>query len=822
MLRKISLISLVVLLTILLVIIVGIRGAFFSYTDPLEGSESIAELKMISLGGMDQYILMRGEDKTKPVLLWLHGGPGAAQMPLARFLDKELEKEFVVVHWDQRGAGKSNHKGFDEETMIVDQFLEDAHELTLYLKKKFGQDKVFLLGHSWGSQLGIELAAKYPEDFHAYIGVSQVVDNYRANTISYTWLKEKIEQKNDRADLKKLAGFGEPPYTQHQDFVAYAMLIDKYGGNFDVAMPRLARRAFRAPEYGLLDYMRWLNGANRGSGKMWDEIYTYNTNFINQIPSLDIPVFFLSGKNDYNTPYQLVKEYYEILEAPMSELIVFENSAHTPFLGEPEKFSSEIIQIKAKLGFKVGNQTSSDQLIDHFEDRIPVLMDRYDIPGTIIALIQKGEITWSNAYGYADLEEGRKMSPTDYCRVESISKSVTAWGVMKLVEQGKIEMDRPVQQYLKSWKFPESEFPEKKITVRQLLSHSAGMPLGTIGVRYSPKDTVPTLKESLTKDAVLIREPGLSFFYSNTGYNLLELLIEEVTGRDFAEYMESEVLHPLGMRHSSFNWSEDFDPPVPFGYDLYGNSIPVYIYPDKAAGGLFATIKDVATFVTAGMTDFSSTGIKVLNTRRINELYTPVVKVPGFYGLAFNSYGFGHFIETLPNGKKAVSHGGQGSGWMTHFYSVPEIGEGIVIFTNSQRSWPFFAHVFQDWAEGRGISSVGMGNIIIATKAVWVLSGLIFLAVVWQLWQLVLGIVTGKRRFAPLAIKFRLLRLVQFTLSLILSSVLIWAVNQDYLFLTSVFPIASGWFGFSIFLFAMLLLLLVLFPYKKQEYYSSN
>jgi CubicO group peptidase (beta-lactamase class C family) len=116
----------------------------------------------------------------------------------------------------------------------------------------------------------------------------------------------------------------------------------------------------------------------------------------------------------------------------------------------------------------INKQASLQEFTAYLDERIPALMKDYGIPGVSIALVQKGETTWSNAYGYADLENRRKMTTDTYCRVESISKSVTAWGVMKLVEQGKIELDRPVGQYLKNWKLPESQFSEEKVTVRQL------------------------------------------------------------------------------------------------------------------------------------------------------------------------------------------------------------------------------------------------------------------------------------------------------------------------------------------------------------------
>lgn len=460
---------------------------------------------------------------------------------------------------------------------------------------------------------------------------------------------------------------------------------------------------------------------------------------------------------------------------------------------------------------KVDQHVSMEIFTGYLDERIPRLMKNYRIPGVIIALVTGGKTVWTNAYGYADLKKGRKMTTDTYCRVESISKSVTAWGVMKLVEQGRIELDLPVEFYIRHWKFPKSRYSLEKVTVGRLLSHSAGMPLGTVGVRYSPREVIPSLEESLAKDAILMQEPGLSFFYSNTGFNLLELLVEEVTGRDFTEYMSNEVLNPLGMHHSSFTWSEAMEP-VPVGYDVKGNPIPVYIYPEKASGGLFATVGDMATFVTAGMTEFSHVGLQVLNAQYISKLYTPMVKVPGFYGLAFESYGLGHFIEILPNGKKAVSHGGQGSGWMTHFHSVPETGDGIVILTNSQRSWPFFALILSDWARWNGFFSVGMGRIIQGTKVLWAFIGLIWVILLGQMWRLVKGLVSGCRQFAPLCGKSRQLRIVQSSLFMVLLAGLLWAVNQDYLFLSSVFPVASGWLGFSVFVSALVLLLSALFP----------
>lgn len=186
-----------------------------------------------------------------------------------------------------------------------------------------------------------------------------------------------------------------------------------------------------------------------------------------------------------------------------------------------------------------------------------------------------------------------------------------------------------------------------------LLSHTAGMPLGEVGVHYAPTGDLPSLEGSLSREARLVSEPGSSFHYSNVGYDLLELLIEEATGNDFAEYMQREVLEPLGMHRSSFTWS-DLDSAVPTGYELDATPVPVHVYPAKASGGLFAPVEDVARFVAAGMTGRYYTDHGVLEEDSIERLYSATIGVSGIFRFVTESYGLGHFIETLSDGRKAV------------------------------------------------------------------------------------------------------------------------------------------------------------------------
>lgn len=453
---------------------------------------------------------------------------------------------------------------------------------------------------------------------------------------------------------------------------------------------------------------------------------------------------------------------------------------------------------------------SSEEFTNYLNERIPALMKHYQIPGASLALVRDGEIIWISAYGYADVQGERLLTPDTPMRVQSISKSVTAWGVMKLAEQGKIDLNAPVSQYLKSWNFPESPFQSEQITVRQLLSHTSGLPLGDIFTIYNPNDRMPSLKEKLTIEAVPFQNPGSSFSYSNTGFNLLELMIEEVTGQSFAEYMEQEVLRPLAMDQATFLWNETLNMTVPVGYNLNGKPVPAYVYPEKASGGLIATAKDIAAFAIAGMPAYSHNK-DVLDSDAIEELYTPMSKQIGIYDLVFDAYGLGYYIETLPNGNLAVSHGGQGTGIMTHLHAVPETGDAMIILTNSQRSWPFISYILSDWAQWRSFPSIGMGKIIWGKYGLSVVIGGIWSAVL----LLILKITTVMMAKKHDERHSRTVSCIQAVTAVAIIGFLIWCLCQKYLFMTSVFPIMSIWLGISLFVFASILLLYALFSYSK-------
>jgi len=326
---------------------IGVFPFTSDYKKPYKNS--VASLEMIKLGNLEQWVLIRGRDKSNPVLLWLHGGPGDPLMPFAHYIDKKLEKEFVVVHWDQRGAGKTNNFGGTIENISFDQMKKDASQLIHHISNRFKKRKIFLIGHSWGSYLGLHLIKNYPEKFHAYIGVGQVVDNYRSQKISYDWLLQNIYKKNISKFANKLKQIGDPPYLYQDNYNEFLDLVDESGGLYSGSKLRLYFIATRASEYNIIDYIKWLKGRNHGSKKLWKEIWGSQFNFEETLNYFDVPVYFINGANDYYTPLSLVKEYFETVEAPDKEIYIFEEAAHLPFISESNKFSELIVNIKGKI-----------------------------------------------------------------------------------------------------------------------------------------------------------------------------------------------------------------------------------------------------------------------------------------------------------------------------------------------------------------------------------------------------------------------------------------------------------------------------------------
>jgi pimeloyl-ACP methyl ester carboxylesterase len=309
---------------------------------PLAGS--IAVLERVPLNGSQQWISMRGKDTSKPILLFLAGGPGGSQLSTERFALGGLEDDFVVVNWEQPGAGKS-YDAVKRSTITVERYIEDAHALVLLLRERFGQDKVYLLGESWGSALGILLVQRYPELFAAFIGTGQMVAFTENDLICYNFAMDWARERGDGQKIAKLEKQGPPPYYEKD--VAWKQLTylaDTYA--YMNQNPQIADngantfRDLAAPEYGLYDKVAWFLGIVDTLGVVYPQLW--DIDFRTQAAKLDVPVYFLIGRHDINAPVALTEEYYNLLEAPHKELVWFEHSGHNPWVSESARFMQVI------------------------------------------------------------------------------------------------------------------------------------------------------------------------------------------------------------------------------------------------------------------------------------------------------------------------------------------------------------------------------------------------------------------------------------------------------------------------------------------------
>jgi pimeloyl-ACP methyl ester carboxylesterase len=312
-------------------------------------SESISLFESIGIGGIKQWISIRSKNIENPIILYLHGGPGSPLIPVVNHYNSILEKHFIVVQWEQRGSGKSYNKSIDKNSMTIEQFISDLHEVITFLKKRFEKEKVYIIGHSWGSALGMLYINQYPNECYAYIGTGQAINLNKAEKISYEFTFQRALKNNNKKALRELKQIGTPPYSGKNDkniFKRYTIQrkwLTEFGGQFfnkknkNVGMRLLM--TFKG--YSFMEKMRYMEGLKFSQTTVGKKYI--NLNLFDEIKKVDIPIYYLIGKMDYTTPFELVQEYFDFIQAPYKEIIWFEKSSHSPIFEEPEKFNDILI-----------------------------------------------------------------------------------------------------------------------------------------------------------------------------------------------------------------------------------------------------------------------------------------------------------------------------------------------------------------------------------------------------------------------------------------------------------------------------------------------
>ncbi|GIV63439.1 MAG: alpha/beta hydrolase [Chloroflexota bacterium] len=339
----------IVILVLLAAFLAGSQWS--ANTPPILGSDgkpltgSIAALEKVRLGGTDQWVIIRGHDIHKPVLLFLSGGPGASEAGRVLRFNSDLEKHFVVVIWEQRGCGKSYPAYYPPTKLTVDQYVSDLIELTNWLNQRFDEEKIYLVGHSWGTIIGVRAVQARPDLFHAYVGTAQMVNLRQTDQMIYDAVLGHAQKIGDDAFVKTLQTQGRPPYSGKSPIQPYATLFGREYAWFEVTHIRnedyrqngdAILLMLKQPEYGWLDRIYYLLGLMNTFNRVYPQLQEMD--FRLDATRLEVPVYLIQGRHDMNNPSPLPEEYFEVLQAPAKQMFHFEESGHGMIWQEADLF----------------------------------------------------------------------------------------------------------------------------------------------------------------------------------------------------------------------------------------------------------------------------------------------------------------------------------------------------------------------------------------------------------------------------------------------------------------------------------------------------
>lgn len=312
---------------------------------PLAGS--ISEKVYVDINGVNQGMFIKSKNEENPVLLYLHGG-----MPdyfLTEHYPTGLEDYFTVVWWEQRGSGMSYSPGIPLETMMLEQMISDTLAVTNYLRQRFGQDKIYLMGHSGGTFIGIQAAAQAPELYYAYIGVAQMSYQLQSEKLAYDYMLAQFKKNGNMNMVRKLeaapvtlTGGTPDAYRALRDPAMHSLGVGTMHEMNSVATG-LFLPSLQSPEYTLSEKLHtWTAKAKSGVALLWDDMLA--TDLSKEVTEFDLPLYFFSGVYDYTVNYTLAKDYFEKLQAPLKGFYTFEQSAHSPIFEEPEKVQKILLE----------------------------------------------------------------------------------------------------------------------------------------------------------------------------------------------------------------------------------------------------------------------------------------------------------------------------------------------------------------------------------------------------------------------------------------------------------------------------------------------
>jgi pimeloyl-ACP methyl ester carboxylesterase len=316
----------------------------------VSSANGIDEAKAVEIGGIRQWITVRGRDRHNPILLVLHGGPAAPDLPNRYLFEGPWTDYFTVVQWDQRGAGKTYELNVPETvapTMHADRMVQDAEELVGYLRRTYDSKKIFALGHSWGTILGLKLAERRPDWLYAYIGVGQIINMREGERIDYDWVLNTARKAGDGQAVKELeaiAPYPEPNGTLPLEKINVERKWSVYYGGLTHGRHSYdywENAEKLSPDYSDTDFKAIGAGSAFSLPKLLPEMAV--TDF-SSLTRLGCPVLIFAGRYDYTTPSEPVRRWFERIEAPSKRWVWFENSAHMMYAEEPGRVLMHLVQ----------------------------------------------------------------------------------------------------------------------------------------------------------------------------------------------------------------------------------------------------------------------------------------------------------------------------------------------------------------------------------------------------------------------------------------------------------------------------------------------
>jgi proline iminopeptidase len=313
-------------------------------------AHAVERLEKVTIGGIDQWVSIRGKDVRNPVLLLIHGGPGYVSMPMSWWFTRGWEEYFTVVQWDQRGAGKTyllNDPAVIGPTMTRERMLADAEEMTTWVRHELGKEKIFVLGHSWGSYLGLELAKRHPDWLHAYIGVGQLTDGPESERRGWRFTMDAARRAGNAEAVDQLQAIAPyfPPGQKAslKDILTQRKWLDSYGGV-------MAHRDGNSAESDLVDLSP--DYSSEEIAHIWDGNHFSEHYLLAEVLSLDLteirqlncPLIIFAGRYDVNVNSEVAAAWFAKVHAPSKQFIWFENSAHLPMTEEPGKFLISLVR----------------------------------------------------------------------------------------------------------------------------------------------------------------------------------------------------------------------------------------------------------------------------------------------------------------------------------------------------------------------------------------------------------------------------------------------------------------------------------------------